>query len=171
MTPARTLAMLSAAALAVGIGVWSFSSCASAQEVGKPAPEVSAADWFNSDGKAVSLKGLKGKVVVVEFWATWCPPCRTAIPHLVKLYEENKAKGLVMVSLSDEPKAKVEPFMKQYKMSYIVGAGSKTIAQYGVRGIPAAFVLDREGSVVWSGHPMSPQFTATVKKLLEAASQ
>jgi thiol-disulfide isomerase/thioredoxin len=116
------------------------------------AAEIQAAYWLNSE--PLTLAALRGKVVVLEFWATWCPPCRTSIPHLIKLNREYKDKGVVFVSLTDEPRATVEPFAAQMKMDYAIGGGSPTAGAYGVQGIPTAFIIDPAGRVAWEGHPM-----------------
>lgn len=136
--------------------------------VGKEPPEIKAEGWINSE-KPVSLANLKGKVVVVEFWATWCPPCRASIPHLAGLHEKHAKEGLVIVGLSDEPKDKVEPFAKKLKMPYIVGFGSPTGEAYGVEGIPTAFLIGPDGKVVWSGHPMDEAFEKALEQVLAAA--
>src|SRR5688572_15872637 len=91
--------------------------------LGKEAPEIKADGWLNSE-KGVKLADLRGKPVVVEFWATWCPPCRKSIPHLAELYKKHKDAGLVIVGLTDEPKDKVEDFTKKIEMPYVVGYGS-----------------------------------------------
>jgi thiol-disulfide isomerase/thioredoxin len=132
--------------------------------VGDAAPEIQAAGWINGD--AVSLAKLSKNIVVVEFWATWCPPCRKSIPHLIELNEKYKDKGVTIIGLSDEPMAKVKPFATDMKMSYIVGAGSKTGGAYGVKGIPHAFIVAPGGKVVWSGHPadgLEQAITAALK--------
>jgi thiol-disulfide isomerase/thioredoxin len=129
--------------------------------VGKAAPEVSAQDWLNSP--PLSLQAARGKIVVVEFWATWCPPCRASIPHLIEMFKTFSPKGVVFMGLTDEPKAKVEPFAKEMKMVYPVGCGSQAGSAYGVRGIPHAFIIDPSGNVAWEGHPM-----AGLDKALEA---
>ena len=121
--------------------------------VGKPAPELSVKKWFNGSG--TTLAQAKGKIVVVEFWATWCPPCKAAIPHLKELNQKFKKKGVVFLSLTDEDAVAVEPFMKAQGMDYTVGTGSKTAAAYGVAGIPHAVVIGKDGKVKWEGHPMS----------------
>jgi len=152
-----TLAFL-AAAMASGLA----AAQAPAQGlVGKPAPAIAATDWLNSP--PLSLQAAKGKIVMVEFWATWCPPCRASIPHLIEMFKTYSPKGVVFMSLTDEPKATVEPFAKEMKMVYPVGCGSQAGSAYGVRGIPHAFIIDPSGNVAWEGHPM-----AGLDKALEA---
>ena len=119
----------------------------------KAAPEIEAAYWLNSD--PLTLQGLRGKIVVLEFWATWCPPCRQTIPHLVALHKKTAERGVVIVSLTDEPRQEVEPFAKELAMTYAIGGGSKSGATYGVQGIPHAFIIDPSGAIVWEGHPMA----------------
>ncbi|MCX7846770.1 MAG: TlpA family protein disulfide reductase [bacterium] len=122
-----------------------------------PLPEINAARWLNTDVHPVSLASLKGKVVVLEFWATWCPPCRASIPHLVELHEKYKHEGVVIIALTDEDydRANIGEFIKTMNMSYIVGTGSSSARDYGVRGIPHTVVIGKDGQLVWRGHPMS----------------
>ncbi|MBS2034992.1 TlpA family protein disulfide reductase [bacterium] len=121
--------------------------------VGKPAIEIKAQKWLNT--KPLSLAALKGKVVVVEFWATWCGPCRASIPHLKELNAKYASKGVQLVSLTDEGADVAEPFVKQNGMDYAIGAGSSTGQDYGVTGIPHAVVVGKDGKVAWEGHPMN----------------
>ena len=139
---------------------------ASAQKAGGPAAEIDAADWLNTE--PLTLAALKGKVVVVEFWATWCPPCRASIPHLAKLNEKHQGDNFAMISLTNEPKSKVVDFAKKSGMTWPVGCGSNTSGKYGVKGIPHAFVIDPKGDIVWRGHPMSG-LDAAVADALKAA--
>ena len=138
---------------ALVIGVLGVPATANV-EVGQAAPEISAKSWINAPSN-LSLAKLRGKIVVVEFWATWCPPCRKSIPHLNELQKEWAKKGVVIIGLTDEHKSKIKQFTKSQPMNYVVGTGSKNSSQYGVRGIPHAFVVNPEGTVVWRGHPMS----------------
>lgn len=121
--------------------------------IGHKAPEIKAQSWLNSE--PLSLAKLRGKVVVVEFWATWCPPCRQSIPHLSKLYEAYKNRGVVLVSLTDQSVQEVEPFAKEMHMGYPVGVGSVTAGAYGVSSIPYAVVIGKNGKIAWEGHPLS----------------
>ena len=122
---------------------------------GEPAAALAVAHWVKGEPVDVS-----SGVHVVEFWATWCPPCRTSIPHLTELQEKFKDRGVNIIGVSDEELATVESFVKKMgdKMAYTVaidaGATSKGyMGKYGVGGIPHAFVV-KDGEVVWHGHPM-----------------
>ena len=128
------------------------------------APEVSAGTWINTD--SFKLADHKDKIVIVEFWATWCPPCRTSIPHLKTLYNEYKDKGVMMVSLSQEPADTINEFNKKAGMNWIIGAESTSGADYGVSGIPAAYIVV-DGKIAWNGHPMGG-LDAELKKIVEA---
>lgn len=98
---------------------------------------------------------LQGKPAIVEFWATWCPPCRKSIPHLNEISKKYKEKGLVVVGITDEDKATVEKFRKGMPMEYNVALDDGSLGKkLGITGIPHAFVLDKEGKVAWHGHPM-----------------
>lgn len=79
--------------------------------MGGTAPEVKVEDWLNS--QPLALSQLTKKMVVIEFWATWCPPCRKSIPEIIELNEKYKDKGVVIMGLTDEPLAKVKDFAKE----------------------------------------------------------
>ncbi len=101
-------------------------------------------------GKSWTLKDLRGKVVVVNFWATWCPPCRKEMPDLDALYQQFKDQGLIILAISDEEVAKVQPFIEQRKISYpiLLDPGRKVNDLFEVEGIPKSFVYDRDGKLV-----------------------
>jgi peroxiredoxin len=109
-------------------------------------------DFTLSDlqGNPWHLRDLKGKVVLVNFWATWCPPCRKEMPDLQALYDRYKDQGFVVVSISDEEAAKVQPFIAEQKITYpvLLDPGRKVTDLFQVEGIPKSFVYDREGKLV-----------------------
>ena len=110
------------------------------------------ADFTLTDlqGKTWSLRELKGKVVLVNFWATWCPPCRKEMPDLNTLYQRFKDQGFVILAISDEEADKVKPFIAERNISYpiLLDPGRKVNELFQVQGIPKSFVYDREGKLV-----------------------
>jgi peroxiredoxin len=101
-------------------------------------------------GKSWTLRDLGGKVVLVNFWATWCPPCRKEMPDLETLSREFKKQGLVILAISDEESSKVKPFIAEHKFSYpiLLDPGRKVNERFDVEGIPKSFLYNREGNLV-----------------------
>lgn len=96
------------------------------------------------------------KPLLVEFWATWCPPCRKSIPHLNQVYARYHGQGLQMVGITAEDEQTVKEFERQIPIRYpvAINAPQDLYARFGVDGIPHAFLVDRHGKVVWAGHPL-----------------
>jgi thiol-disulfide isomerase/thioredoxin len=123
-----------------------------AQEV--PSAGAPAPDWklTGLDGKTVKFSDFRGKVVILNFWATWCMPCRIEIPDLAELQKQYGDKGLAIVgvSLDEQGPEVVKKFMKQFQMTYLVVIGNeKIVAAYGgIEGIPTTFVIGRDGRIV-----------------------
>jgi peroxiredoxin len=111
-----------------------------------------SADFTLTDlqGKPWHLRDLQGKVVLVNFWATWCPPCRKEMPDLQALYDKYKDQGFVVLAISDEETAKVGPFIAERKITYpvLLDPGRKVNDAFVVEGIPKSFVYDRSGKLV-----------------------
>ncbi len=102
-------------------------------------------------GKTWTLKDLKGKVVLVNFWATWCPPCQKEMPDLEALYHQYKDQGFVILAFSEDDETnKVAPFLAERKITYpiLLDPGQKMGNQFEVNGIPKSFLYDREGKLV-----------------------
>ena len=144
---------------------------AAAMESLEKLDEVRAgADFTLADlaGKSWHLRGLKGKVVLVNFWATWCPPCRKEMPDLEVLYQQFRSKGLVVLAVSDEERAKVGPFIAERKYSFpvLLDEGRKVSEQLRIEGIPKTFLYDRDGKLVAQSIDMRTraQFLAMLKK-------
>jgi thiol-disulfide isomerase/thioredoxin len=105
-----------------------------------------------ADGKTIELKKLQGKVVFVNFWATWCGPCRREIPGMMKVYDKYKAKGfeIVGISLDHGGWDDVKPWLQKNPINYpiVIGDGDLADAYGGVDGIPTTFIVDRKGNIV-----------------------
>jgi peroxiredoxin len=102
------------------------------------------------NGKTWTLKEQRGKVVLLNFWATWCPPCRKEMPDLEALYQQFKDQGLEILAVSDEDAGKVRPFIAQQKVTYpvLLDPGRKVNELFQIEGIPKTFVYDRNGKLV-----------------------
>jgi cytochrome c biogenesis protein CcmG/thiol:disulfide interchange protein DsbE len=120
----------------------------------------------------VKLAEYKGKVVIVNFWATWCGPCKVEIPDFVKLYAEYKDKGLVIVGISiDDSPEQLQSFMREFKMNYpVVQMRPEVEDAWGpFYGYPTSFVVARDGSICTKhiGPATKEQFEQEIKPLLE----
>ena len=144
------------------------------KKVGDEASPLVQLTWIKGEPVTIS----PGNVYVVEFWATWCPPCRTSIPHLTELQKKYKDR-IVFVGVSDEDVAKVTPFVEGMgeKMDYAVAvdaAGAVTreyMKAFGQNGIPHAFIVSAAGKIVWHGHPMDAQFEPALERTLSTPGQ
>jgi peroxiredoxin len=160
---------LSCAAVTAGIALTSAGGQAFAQAPGSDAPAWELKDL---DGKAVKLADFKGKVVVLDFWATWCPPCRAEIPGFIELQKQYGEKGLAIVgvSLDQAGAATVKAFVEKNKMNYPVVMGDDTTvkAYGGINGIPTTFVIDRKGKIAGKhiGFADKAKFEKEIKPLL-----
>jgi peroxiredoxin len=119
-------------------------------------------------GKEWKLSGLRGKVVLVNFWATWCPPCRKEVPDLGALYTRFQEQGFAILAISDEEAGKVAAFAKEQNIKYpiLLDTGRRVYDLFGVDGIPKSFVYDRDGKIVATAIDMrtQKQFLAMLAK-------
>lgn len=112
---------------------------------GKPAPDFTVQTL---DGKELKLSGLKGKRVVLDFWATWCPPCKKEIPHFNQLAKEVPDDQLVIVGISNEPAAELRKFQLSQKVTYPLASAKLDQPPYSkITGIPTTFFLSAEGVI------------------------
>ncbi len=123
--------------------------------IGQTAPELDIEKFLQAPEGEKSLSALKGKVVVLEFWATWCAPCVAAIPHLNQLNEEFRDKQVQFISVTDEGEDVIAPFLKRQEMKSWIGLDTdrSVFEAYGVKGIPRTFLINQEGIIAASLHP------------------
>ena len=115
-----------------------------------PAPDINVVSL--ADGRSLKLSDLKGKVVLLNFWATWCPPCREEIPSMMKLngIMTGKPFQMVAVSIDEGGKPAIESFFKQSGFllpTYLDASGAATKA-YGITGVPETFIINKQGIIV-----------------------
>jgi thiol-disulfide isomerase/thioredoxin len=116
--------------------------------LGQEAPEFSLSDIY---GQPLRLSDFEGKVILLDFWATWCPFCRESIPILKSLYEEYKNKGLVIIGIALEydQGQTLKRFAKEKKISYPLAVGKERLAtEYSAYGVPTRILLNRTGKIV-----------------------
>ncbi|OGL06529.1 MAG: hypothetical protein A3I03_08285 [Candidatus Rokubacteria bacterium RIFCSPLOWO2_02_FULL_68_19] len=103
-------------------------------------------------GTTLRLADYRGKVVFLNFWATWCPPCKEEMPAMERLYQRYKDKGFVVLAVSVDAEGPpiVNPFVMEYKLTFPIGLDPKmAVAEsYGVRGLPTSFLVDKRGTLV-----------------------
>jgi len=139
---------------------------------GGSAPDFSLSDL---SGKEYRLSDLRGKVVLLEFWATWCPPCRESIPAMNELYKKYNEKGLLLLGISVDKGQNIAEdllsFVREYSISYPVLLDTKNINNiYGIYSIPTTVLIDKEGKIVLKNIGFSPEIegrlSAEIERLL-----
>ena len=162
--------------------VWIFISAdragtSTAGEIPAPREGFLAPDFTlrNSEGETVTLSNLHGQAVLVNLWATWCPPCRAEMPAIQKMYDEYKDRGLVVLAINmtyQDNAAAVLPFTQEYKLTFpiLIDDTGDVGDKYELRSLPSSFFINRDGFIqeVVIGGPMSEALLRTrIEKILQ----
>jgi peroxiredoxin len=134
-----------------------------------PAPELTL---NNLAGEKVSIADYKQQIVLINNWATWCPPCKSEMPTLSKYYEEHRDHGFILFGIeAGEPKEEVESFVEEYGLSFpiLLDPNSKSLIAFHNDNLPSSYVIDHEGNVIlaWTGPINKAMLEKYVTPLLE----
>jgi peroxiredoxin len=146
-----------------------FSPPTEPELVGKTPPEFTLKDV---DGREITLASMRGKPVLLDFWATWCEPCREEMPQIQALYDQFKDKGLMVVGIdTDESAATAKKYFEDQHYSFVnlLGSGNDVVKKYGAEMIPMVMLIDKDGAVRYVHHGWGSgiDLSAEVKKLVE----
>ena len=157
----------------LAVALLAFAAGPASADIAKPATRKAAVDFSlpGRDGKAVKLSSLKGKVVLLDFWATWCTGCKVEIPWFIEFDKAYRAQGLaaVGVSMDDEGWKTIEPYLKKNPISYPIVAGNfDTAKPYNITALPVTVLIDRAGRVAAThvGVVNKKSFEGELKQLL-----
>lgn len=146
------------------LGIAAASGCAPAENAGPPQINAPARDYAATtlEGETVSLASLRGDVVLLNLWATWCGPCRMETPYLQSVYEEHKDQGFRIVGISmdtGDAADDVAMFVDEYEVTYTIlhDPTMQGMELYQVLGLPATFLIDREGVLRWMRYGPIPE--------------
>lgn len=156
-----------------GALAWAAGGCGAVGDplsVGSVAPEFKVSPILGST-QPVSLSNYKGHVVIVDFWATWCGPCREMLPHLQQLWESNKDKGLQVFAISTESADKVAAFQSESKFDFpcYTDESKEVNSAYGITGYPTTLVIGKDGKVVYSTIGMDANTPGEIDAAVESA--
>jgi thiol-disulfide isomerase/thioredoxin len=120
----------------------------------------------------VTLDSLRGKVVLIDFWASWCAPCRQSFPWMIKLYDQYSAKGLAVVAINlDKKRELADDFLSDFSPPFVIAfdPSGKTAEAFNVPAMPSSYILNRDGTILYSHAGFDPKKTGEIENLIKEA--
>ena len=145
-------------------------SCSSNSQAGKEqASSLKDFTLTSLDGEQIQLSKLRGKVVIIDFWATWCPPCRNSIPVLTNFFNKYRDQGLTVLGISVEDRAILEKYRDQHNISYPILLGNKEVYRaYDIQAIPKMFIIDKKGKIRKTQLGFAPELEPIFEALIDS---
>jgi peroxiredoxin len=144
-------------------------ACGSGNKSESSQSELTDFTLVSLDGVEYTLSSLKGQVVIIDFWATWCPPCRNSIPTFVKLYNKYSERGFTILGIGLDDQQALIDFKDQMNIPYPILVGSNDLAKaYGVTGIPKTIFIDKKGSIRKTQVGFAPELESRFDALIDS---
>jgi thiol-disulfide isomerase/thioredoxin len=154
--------------IAVFISLLIFSTC-SPKDQTQTQTDNNDFTLTSLDGEDITLSKLKGHVVLIDFWATWCPPCLKSIPVFIDLYNKYHERGFIVLGISREDKSILENYRDEIGISYPILIDDKSISQkYHVQAIPTIIIIDKTGKVCKTQVGFAPELEARFDALIDS---
>lgn len=150
---------------AVSVALFALSACT--RKVTETAPDFTLEDL---EGRPVSLSDFRGKVVAIEFFASWCAPCREAVPDMMFLFKKYKGRGFEFIAISaDSDRAAAAEFAKEYRITYPVLLGDRRVIDlFNVMNVPTTFIIDKNGRISKKHAGYMPNTASIMSREIEA---
>ena len=166
-----TLHTLSSFAKTFAVAAWTLTLWASAPAA-SPSPRLAPSFTLPARAGTVSLDSLRGKVVLVDFWASWCAPCRGSFPWLSRMHDRYSANGFTVVAVNlDKDRAAADRFLEEFPAPFAVAFDSsgRTAEKYRVTVMPTSFLVARDGTILHTHSGFDPKKVAAVENLIQEA--
>jgi len=169
----RKTAGFFAAAVIIFAAIIAFTGCIGNTGKTTQASESGSPDFTLPDlkGNQVTLSSLRGNVVVINFWATWCPPCKAEIPDFIEVYDMYSSRGVEFLGISAEDKNLLEGFAEDYGINYpvLIDETGSVFQAYGVSAIPQTYIVNRKGEIVFkqTGMMSKSQLSSAIDSALK----